>query len=40
MTTAAAILRQKSTAFNYVHPQYNVLEAIHLLSSLNRSFWW
>lgn len=38
MTTAAAILRQKSTAFNYVHPQYNVLEAIRLLSSLNRSF--
>jgi CBS domain-containing protein len=38
MTTAAEILRQKSTAFNYVHPQFNALEAIRLLSSLNRSF--
>ena len=38
MNTAAEILRQKSTAFNYVHPHYNALEAIRLLSSLNRSF--
>lgn len=38
MTNAADILRQKSAAFNYVHPQYNALDAIRLLSSLNRSF--